>query len=107
MSRAAEIVANYVQGRHFYHHHTAEEFLAMAYDELRGRLKRAEQEVATSRKQMESTVHDIAVSFTLNSELIVAPELHDPTVWKLAIEPHTTIVDADEKAHRSKSQIAP
>lgn len=88
MSRAAEIVAAYVEGKSFACPHTAEEFLAMAYDDMAKRLREANAYADEIKRRYESAVESRAlecVSSYRKAEIVPSP--NDPTVWKARMHP--------------------
>lgn len=86
MSRSAQIIAGYTRGRSFSQDYSAEEYLAMAYDELLDAKRRSDADAAEARRQRDSTVHRLAMDVYAGRELNVTMTA-DPTVWRLELRP--------------------
>ncbi len=86
MSRAAQIVTNYSQGRDFSRHLSAEDLLALAYDEMADLLRKANAEREEMRQRLESTVAARALEVTERAGFDLQPNPRDWT-WVLTLRP--------------------
>jgi hypothetical protein len=82
-----EIIAAYTHGREFAYPHSAEEYLAMAYNDMAKQLSEARAAQREAEAKVESAVHRLAVEVAQFKDGEVLPHPHDPTVWRLHLEP--------------------
>lgn len=89
MSRAAEIVSAYVEGKSFAYPHSAEEFLAMAYDDMAKKMREAQAYAEEIKRLYESAVAARAmecISPYKEAELIPPGNLR-PEEWTARLSP--------------------
>jgi hypothetical protein len=88
MSRAAQIVADYTTGRSFAYPHSAEEYLAMAYDDMAARMREAQQREREMRERYDSLIEERALEIARYTKVEVLPPIpKNPGVWTLRLDP--------------------
>lgn len=89
MDRAAEIVSAFVEGKSFAYPHSAEEFLAMAYDDMAQKMREAQAYAEKVKGRYESAVAARAMECvsSYKEAALIPPGKVRPEVWTARLEP--------------------
>jgi hypothetical protein len=89
MSRAADIVAAYVEGKSFAHPHSAEELLVMAHDDMAKRMREAQAYADEIKRRYESAVAQRAMECIspFKEVELVPPSTIRPGQWTAVLRP--------------------
>lgn len=86
MSRAAEIVARFSEGKSFERLHSAADLLAMAYDELQSMYWSAEERAREAQRKLDSTIQARALELVAGYEAEIKPA-GIPGQWSFDLKP--------------------
>ena len=86
MSRAAQIITEFCRDRSFAYPHSAEEYLAMAYDEVHEQMRQAQRDAYEANRKLRSTIEDRAIEILSGHDVEIKPT-DDPTVWRFSLQP--------------------